>query len=115
MIWLSTSLFCLKSQWNELFANGIAPFLVEEQQANALVEAYTIEFNYSGEENIRFSLLTSEKKVNALKKKTQEYFTDYFLKLHHLTKEAPFFVKETSASFPINTIQFGHYPSLNIM
>jgi len=115
LTWLSTSLFCFKSQWSELFANGIVPFLVDDQQANALIEAYTIEFNYSGGENIRLSLLTAEKNVNDLTKKAQEYFTAYFLKSHYLTKEITSFEKDASASFPINTIQFGHYPSLNIM
>jgi hypothetical protein len=114
LTWLSTSLFCLKSQWDELFSNGIVPFLLDNQQANALLEAYSIEFNYSGGENIRLSLLTLERNANDLTKKTQEYFTAYFLKSNYLLKESTSFEKNTSGSFPINTIQFGLYPSLNI-
>ena len=101
LTWLSTSLFCFKSQWNELFINAIVPFLADDQQANALIEAYTIEFNYSGGENIRLSLLTAEKNASDLTKKAKEYFTAYFLKSHYLTKD-----KKTNETFsPTKTIK----------
>jgi len=108
--WLSISLFCCKSEWNRLFANGVIPFIT----ANDLLEAYTIEFNYTGGENIRLSLLTNRTNINELTKKAGEHFKAWFLKASPVTTEVSL-SEEEDALFPANPVQFGLYPALEIV
>jgi len=105
LTWLSISLFCCKNEWNRLFADGIAAFII----ANDFSKAYTLEFNYIGGENIRLSLLTGKLNINQLTKKSREYFKAWFLKANLIVPEVMPVEESVSLPFPANSIQFGLY------
>jgi hypothetical protein len=114
MIWLSTSLFCSKNEWNKLFVDGILPFLTDKITSGFL-DDYTIELNYVDGENIRLSLLTTETNAAQLTKHADEYFKDYFSKPNLAIPEVDLPDEEIPISFPSNTIQFGLYPNHTII
>jgi len=109
MIWISTSLFCCKSQWNKLFANGIIPFVT-----NNLLDAYTIEFNYLNGENVRFSMLTAETNAPTIANHADEHFKKYFLNSNLFASEIRLPTGEIFMSFPSNIIRYGLYPPQKI-
>ena len=114
MIWLSTSLFCCKNEWDKLFSSGIIPFLADEK-TNEFLNAYRIEFNYLSGENIRFLLLTKEKNAPKLAKHTDEYFRNYFFSTSLFTPEIKLPVNGIFMPFPANNIKYGLYPPETII
>jgi|GEM_PF-1267958 len=110
MIWLSTSLFCSKCEWNKLFADGIVPFVKD----NRILQAYTIELNYLSGENIRLSFLTNDADAQQLAKNTDGHFKDFFLSSNFSSPDIKLPVNGIFKLFPVNTIQYGLYPPQEI-
>jgi len=113
MIWMSTSLFCCKNEWNKIFSSGIIPFLADEK-TNKFLNAFRIEFNYLSGENIRFLLLTTEINAPKLAKHTDEYFKNYFFGANLYAPEIKLPVNGIFRPFLANTIKYGLYPPQTI-
>src|SRR5690554_2737148 len=110
MIWLSISLFCSKSNWHILFANGVNPFII----ANSFIEHYIIEFNYLSGDNIRLSILTNQSIAPQVARNADDYFKTYFLNANLSTNQIKLSGKGVFIPFKENAIQFGLYYPIKI-
>lgn len=106
MIWLSTSLFSNKKNWHRVLSEAVAPFT----ESNTQINAYQVEFNYLSGENIRLSLLTELGNKEALSRKADNYFKNYFANAGLFTAPVKLPVDGMFMPFPANTIQYGLYP-----
>lgn len=110
MIWLSTSIFSSKQNWNSILRNGISSFVKNQ----LLIQAHVIQFNCLSGENIRLALLTEEWHATAVANAARHYFNQYFIDAQLSTLPVRLPVDGIFMPFPANSIQFGLYPPEHI-
>lgn len=107
MIWLATSIFCSRRQWQYSLFRSIKLF-IEAEKSKQFLEDYIIEVNYLSGENLRLSLLTKQKNAVALAKSIDDHFQQYFAT----------FICEDEVKLPVqgvflpfnHCIRYGLYP-----
>ncbi|HVI43864.1 MAG TPA: hypothetical protein VM802_03315 [Chitinophaga sp.] len=109
-VWLIASLFCLKSNWQELLSSGIQPFLCGLSE-NHQIDSFRVILNESRGENIRLSILAPQSLGGYLAGYTDSYFKQYFQDKKFQAQ--PGLNTEVERAifmpFPENSIQYGLY------
>jgi hypothetical protein len=112
-LWLQTSLFADRSQWDIVLKNGIRPFLAELSDKK-LIGPLLIEFNYLSGENIRLAIQTETQNAEVLADKFDDFFKEFFLLTNLQKKEVVLPIDSIFLPFPANTIQYGLYKVVDV-
>jgi hypothetical protein len=104
--WLSVSIFCSRSHWNQLL-NEISLLLHKMQFED--IHPILLQFNYLGGDNIRWALYIPAEETNNFTRQIDDHFRYFFSKARLPVKEFSLPVVGNFFSYPTNSIQFGLY------